>query len=304
MATQPHGFVSGPGEGFVVHGDEPTRIVDLPAGRLEHRVVQGSGGVLVVFHGGHARAGLAVGEQALIDAGWTVLVVSRPGYGRTPLSTGPGPEPFAAAVAQLCAHLNITSVHAAVGISAGATAAVAFAALHPRLVRSLVLHSARSALPFPSGATRLVATVAFHSRLEARSWAATAAMVRRFPQRGLQVMLAGLSTLPSRQVLADLSAAEQRHLAGVFAAMRSGGGFTVDVRHRVDASLQTAVTQPSLVVASPHDGQVRWEHAEHLAHSIPHATLWRSPSLSHLIWFGSGASATGHRTEDFLRSVP
>jgi hypothetical protein len=41
---------------------------------------------VVIFHGGHVRAGLALGEEVFAEAGYTLLVPSRPGYGRTPLS--------------------------------------------------------------------------------------------------------------------------------------------------------------------------------------------------------------------------
>jgi hypothetical protein len=41
---------------------------------------------VVIFHGGHVQAGLALGEEVVAEAGYTPLVPSRPGYGRTPLS--------------------------------------------------------------------------------------------------------------------------------------------------------------------------------------------------------------------------
>ena len=44
-------------------------------------LVLGAGGTVVVFHGGHMRAGLPLGESALTAAGYTVLTPpgSRPG---------------------------------------------------------------------------------------------------------------------------------------------------------------------------------------------------------------------------------
>ena len=102
-------------------------------------------------------------------------------------------------------------------------------------------------------------------------------------------MMASLSTLPPHSVVDDLSREEQELLVSTFSRMRSGGGFRNDVRQPAAASLERQVTQPALVVASASDGQVRWKHAEQLGRSLPHATTWTSPSLSHLIWFGSGA---------------
>ena len=42
----------------------------------------GHRGAVVLFHGGHLRAGLPLSEAALVDAGYTVLTPSRPGHGQ------------------------------------------------------------------------------------------------------------------------------------------------------------------------------------------------------------------------------
>ncbi len=283
--------------------DESTQVAVVPPVPVEYRLVPGHRGCVVVFHGGHLRAGSSTGAAALVAAGYTVLVPSRPGYGRTPMAAGPGPAEFAATTARLCSHLGLEQVLAVVGISAGGPTAVAMAALHPERVHALVLHSARSSLPFPSGATRAVARVAFDPRLEAGSWALTRRLMRSAPEAGLRLMMGSLSTLPARQVVEDLTPHERSVLVDAFADMRSGSGFLADVRQPVDPALERQVTQPTLVVASRTDGQVGWHHAEQLARTIPRATVWASPSLSHLVWFGSGGPATDQRTEDFLVRV-
>ena len=283
--------------------DESTRVAILSSVSVEYRLVPGSRGCVVFLHGGHMRAGLSLGEAALMAAGYTVLTPSRPGYGRTSLAAGPGPAEFAATIAVLCSQLGLRRILAAFGVSAGGPTAVAMAAQQPERVRSLVLHSARSWLPFPRGATRIAAQVAFTPRLEAGSWALTRQMMRRAPESGLRIMMGSLSTLPARQVVKDLTPSERPLLIDAFAGMRSGAGFYVDVRHPVDPALERQVTQPTLVVASRADGQVRWDHADELSRNIPQSTTWASPSLSHLLWFGSGGPATNRRTEDFLVSV-
>lgn len=254
------------------------------------------------MHGGHMHSGMAVGESPLRAAGHCLLIPSRPGYGGTSISAGPGPEDFADTVAELCAHLHIRSVRGVIGISAGGPAAVALAERHPHLVQSLLLVSARSASPFPTGLTRLAAHLAFSARLEPRVWAAIRALLHRSPSFGLRTMMSSLSTMPARRVLADLSPPEQQELAQLFAAMRSGQGFGIDVHHHLDPHLGRAVEQQTLVIASRRDGQVNWQHAEHLHQNIRGSLLWESPSLSHLVWYGSGATATQERILDFLRN--
>lgn len=59
----------------------PTTTVRLAAGPIEYRLENRGGATVLVFHGGHVRAGLASGEEVFTDAGCSVLVPSRPGYG-------------------------------------------------------------------------------------------------------------------------------------------------------------------------------------------------------------------------------
>jgi pimeloyl-ACP methyl ester carboxylesterase len=281
--------------------DAPTAVADLPSGRIEYRLVQGGSDVVVLFHGGHLRAGLPLGEDALVAAGYTVLVPSRPGYGRTPLwPQGSDPTDCAARVAKLCRHLRLGPVTAVVGVSAGAPTAVAMAVREGPRVRSLVLQSPRSSLPWPEGATRAVARVAFRAPVERLPWALTHALVRRSPELGVRLMMGSLSTLPSRQVVADLTPDERLRLRLLFAGMRSGRGFANDLRQRVDPAQERAVTQPTLIVRSPWDGQVGPAHAHRLHESIPGSSVFESPALSHLLWFGPGAAATEERTLEFI----
>jgi hypothetical protein len=67
---------------------------------------------VLVFHGGHARACLALGEEVFAAASCTLLAPSRPGYRRTPLSTGRSVHGYTDVVPALCADLGITRVGA------------------------------------------------------------------------------------------------------------------------------------------------------------------------------------------------
>jgi pimeloyl-ACP methyl ester carboxylesterase len=142
--------------------------------------------------------------------------------------------------------------------------------------------------------------VAFHPRTEASTWSVIRHLMQRSPRVGLATMMSSLSTLPVRRVLEDLTGTEKRELTAIFASMRSGSGFLNDVRHPVDPELERRVVQPTLVAASRTDGQVQWEHALSLQRNIPGSQLWQSPSLSHLLWYGSGAQATARKTASFL----
>jgi len=132
-----------------------SEVVKLPAGDIEF-AVRGSGEPVLVFHsapGGYDQALALCGF--LEDAGFQILAPSRPGYLRTPLSTGPSPKNQAEAAAQLLEHLDIPKA-GILGFGWGASAAIEFAKLFPDRTSALVLVSAATSetppapgIPFP-----------------------------------------------------------------------------------------------------------------------------------------------------------
>lgn len=282
--------------------ERATTVAHLPAGPMEYRLEPRGQAAIIVFHGGHMRAGLALGEEVFSAAGYTVLVPSRPGYGRTPLQTGTSPGGFADATSELCRHLGIDQVAAVVGISAGGRTAVTMAARHPELAQRLILESALGFLPWPGRRLRLGAPLAFSALIEKATWAVVRALLRRSPAAGLRTMLGGLSTESIDKVLAALSDEDRATLIALFSTMRSGRGFLNDLRSTPDVASQ--VTQPTLIIASRKDGAVPFVHAQSLAAGIPHAEQILSDSASHFIWFAHDYPLIANQIRDFLSADP
>lgn len=137
----------------MVNGDtcrEQATVARLDADPVEYLLERRGADTVVVFHAGHQRAGLALGHEVFTGAGYTVLAPSRPGYGRTPLSTGTSVSGLADVTRALCENLGIRQVAAVAGISAGGPTAVTMAARHPGLVQRLILQGAVGWLPYPS----------------------------------------------------------------------------------------------------------------------------------------------------------
>ncbi|MFC5750167.1 alpha/beta fold hydrolase [Actinomadura rugatobispora] len=289
--------------------ERPTRLVDLSAGPVEYRLEERGPRTVLMLHGGHMRAGIALGEEVFAEAGHTILAVSRPGYGRTPLGTGTTPDRFADVLAGLCAHLGIGSLAGAVGQSAGGPTALALAARHPDLVERLILQSAVGLLPWPDRRTRMAGGVAFHPRAQAATWALIRALSRRAPDLALRVLLPDLTSRPVAELLTGLPAAHRTALLELFTQMRSGSGFRNDMRimaapaTSAQAARQAArLRQPTLVIASRDDGSVTYAHAGSLAETIPHARLLISTAPSHMIWLAEdypdiAADITGFLTK-------
>ena len=247
------------------------------------------------------RAELEVGQEAFIDAGWSVLQPSRPGYGGTPLSAGPDNDAFTNRIASLCEHLGYREV-VAVGVSAGGRAAMTFAARHPRLVKGLILESSTSYLPWPDRFTRVAAKVAFRPYIERATWAMTRFLFDRFPAFTLKRMLSSLSTIPAATAYGQFNAAERAKLVDLLSRMRSGKGFLNDLREPVDVT--RAVKQPTLVVASRNDASVTSDHTQSIVSRIDGAELAMTDSLSHLLWIGPHSDEERRAVTSFLARLP
>lgn len=289
--------------------ERATQVITLADGQVEYRLERRGPGVVLMVHGGHMRAGLPLGEDVFADAGYTILAVSRPGYGRTPPSTAASPDGFADVVAALCAELGLGPLAAVVGQSAGGPTAVALTARHPDLVERLILQSAVGLVPWPDRRTRTGAAVVFHPRTEAVTWRLIRALTHRAPGTALRLLLPNLTARPVAEVLASLTDAQRGALLDLFGRMRSGAGFTADVRAtsaagaaRRLAAVAARVDRPTLVIGSRDDGSVSYAHARSLAEAIPHARLVTSTAPSHMIWLGDDYPAIAAAITDFLRS--
>ncbi|MBO0705972.1 MAG: alpha/beta hydrolase, partial [Candidatus Dormibacteraeota bacterium] len=120
---------------------EGSTLVETSRGPLEVGDV-GEGVPLIVLHGlgGGWDHGLWLARRLGLDRRHRILAVSRPGYLRTPLATGPTPDGQADALRDLVSALRLRRA-AVLGSSAGALAAVRFALRHPDLCSGVVLLS-------------------------------------------------------------------------------------------------------------------------------------------------------------------
>ncbi|MES9542861.1 MULTISPECIES: alpha/beta fold hydrolase [unclassified Actinomadura] len=287
--------------------ERATTLIDLPAGPVEYRLEERGPRVVLMLHGGHMRAGLPLGEEVFADAGCTVLAVSRPGYGRTPLATGAIPDQFAAVIGDLCRRLGIDSLSAVVGQSAGGPTAVTVAAFLPDLVERVILESAVGLLPWPDRRTRVGASIVFHPGAEPVTWALLHTLMHRAPGLGLKMLLHDLTRRPINELLAALTTAQRAALLELFGRMRSGAGFVNDIRtmtapRHLDtlAAYAARLRQPTLVIAARDDGAVPYAHAETLARTIPGARLITSAAPSHMIWLGDDYPAITAAITAFL----
>jgi pimeloyl-ACP methyl ester carboxylesterase len=274
----------------------PSSTTKIDGHRIEYRRSGSGGRTALILHGGHMSAGCGFGEEMYHDAGYAVLVVSRPGYGRTDVAAGPSAPEFAIRLVALCAQLGVSEV-TAVGISLGARSALTLAAYAPGLVRDAIVMCPASFAPWPPTRARRVARVVFNPLTEKATWGSLHALLRRDPERFLPRLVGDLSVLPGAEVVARLGQ-DRDAMVTFLLSCRSGAGFAVDLRAPTDVTAQ--VRQPTLVLASRHDGSVDGSHPRRLADTLPDARLVEVDTPSHILWLGQGSEQTVAAVQEFL----
>jgi pimeloyl-ACP methyl ester carboxylesterase len=238
-------------------------------------------------------------EQFFLDQGYQLIIPSRPGYGKTPSTTGKTAEAFADALVSLLDLLHLDQV-IVVGISAAGPTALQLAGRAPERVSKLILESAHTGSTFATGRTRLLTYIFFNPVVERWFWAAYRAYGHRAPQAALKMMMKSLSSLPIDQVMASMTQQQQQAALALLLASRSGSGFLHDIRHHCgDLS---RITAPTLIIHSQYDGAVGLSHATWAYERIPHAELFVSKAESHLLWFSAAYEETKVKMRAFLQS--
>lgn len=263
---------------------------------------------VLVFPGGHCTASTPVGQDLYEELGFSVLTVSRPGYGATEVGRRTATE-FVPVVLEVAATLGIVHFAAVVGVSFGGLQAL-HTAVAADLGDRLVLHScAPSRLPFPeSRRDKIVSRLAFNSRVESLTWASTRQMVRS--DRGLRLMMGELSTLRPSAWFEQWSGEERDQARATLSSMRSGQGFLIDVGQGRSSGadererIQRAVTVPTLITASRWDGGASFEHAVDFQRTIPSSVLVETNAPSHFAWIGDSRAVLLEQLRTFLHGSP
>jgi pimeloyl-ACP methyl ester carboxylesterase len=301
---------------LLAHLRRGSEMVETPHGPVEFARV-GTGPVILQLHGG------ATGyDQTLAlrwdaqEAGVTVLTPSRPGYLRTPLSTGATPEEAADAMSGLLDILGIEKV-AVMGTSGGAPTALQFALRHRDRVWALVLQSAVSRRYVePRRSThsllgRVVFSRSGQGLVDFAGWAFH--VIARYWPSLLVRMFFNASEDPQLDKAKQRRAYVRRHpaqLAFFHALVASRlslsarrAGLWNDLHQYADLPVYPLeqITCPTLVLHGRADGNVPFAHAEFIARTVPNADLLALEDCGHLIWVGPGAESAREKVLFFLR---
>jgi pimeloyl-ACP methyl ester carboxylesterase len=278
---------------------EGSQLASLPSGPVEY-IRRGDGPTVLVFHdaGGGYDAGSHLGGFLEME-GFEVIVISRPGYLRTPLSMGDTPRKQAEVAAALLDSLAIPVV-AVVGEGFGAAVASEFAHLFPQRTTALVLVSAVTA-PLnapPLGSPTDYATMRFSQRPLADSLA----LAFDFTTIGTPEEKSTWVT----SILDDPSQSEyfESLLDALIPTSPRAKGLQNDLLQAPTISLDhlKQIQTPTLIVHGQKDKLVPFAQAEAAASLMNHALFLPLPDAGHIIFLGNAARGAQARITEFLQN--
>lgn len=253
------------------------REIDTTRGRIEAAFVGDSGPVILLVHGtpGSYRQLLPLAHD--LAGEFRVILVSRPGYGRTPVTTGRSPAEQAAAYAALLDACGIDKA-TIIGVSGGGPSSAAFAQHFPERCSALVMVCAMAAHLFPMPPKmRALLRVPY---LWETVGTAQRVLTRRKVRAGVddEALRKGLTDAELRSLEDDPLmrdrlvefARSHADAPAPWAGFRNDAN-NVEAANRSGAEDYSGVTAPVLVLAGDTDVVVEMNQAEFWAKALPAA---------------------------------
>jgi pimeloyl-ACP methyl ester carboxylesterase len=255
-----------------------SRLLETPRGTVEYQL-EGDGPVVLLLHGspGGYDQGIAI-VHSLDLHGFTWLSLSRPGYRRTPLSSGETPEAQADLYAAALDALHISQV-AIMALSGGGPSALQFVLRYPERCRELLMLCALSQHYTEEEVYRSIPP---GKRLVKRI---TDGMIDFDPLIFLLYKL-------SQRIPSEARAGE--FIESLAMNSRRTPGFQNDMQQF--ASLPPVPVQdiaiPTLIVHGTGDEEIPFRQAQELAEAIPGAQLVAIAGANHLTALGREEAIT------------
>jgi pimeloyl-ACP methyl ester carboxylesterase len=277
-----------------------SQIASTSKGPIEY-TLQGTGPVVLVCHGTSSNCFSTELAGPLVEAGFSVLIPSRPGYGRTPSEVGRSNLQAAEALAAFLDSLEI-QVCSVVAISGGGPTGVALAAAYPERVQRLVLIEANTHTEGRQNEPAYRSQKAFYGPLHGVMWGLLGLTSGLAPRRMARQTLAIFSSHDPDDAMKQLTGEDIAAIRRFYQGRSSRQGALNDLTHSVGVELLQKVSTPALVVHSREDASIPFSHAEWSLQNIPNAELCESGFTGHFFWIGPDYQEICRRLVAFLKS--
>jgi 2-hydroxy-6-oxonona-2,4-dienedioate hydrolase len=268
----------------------------------------GEGPPVLYFHGTGAGNDLAFPiERRLLDDGFRLIVMNRPGYYGTPIHCGRSAAACAELAAELLDSLGVEKA-AVIGTSGGGIAAGSFASRYPDRTVALVLQCAQAHrwedprwLPEESRWLYPILRNSHARRLVHSAYFLQVRCQRWLPNQVLKGMcgksLDEVRDDPATNELCRILIESSIQCLAETAGIRND----TDLLFGDNWIQPGTIHCPTLVVHDRSDPRVPVAHADWAVECIPHAERCEVTGCGHLIWIGRGASRMHEARVAFLR---
>jgi pimeloyl-ACP methyl ester carboxylesterase len=255
----------------------------------------------LVCHGTSENCHSGSALAPLLNASFSILTISRPEYGRTPLSVGRSNTEAADALVALLDQLEIPQC-SVIAISGGGPTGIALAANYPEWVKGLVLIAANTHTENRPNDPGYQSQKAFYGPLHGLFWGMLRLFSMLSPRRTALQTLAIFSTHGPEDTLSRLSSGDIRTLCHFFHGHSSREGALSDLTHIVTKELMQGVLTPTLIIHSREDASIPFHHAEWSMEHIPNVRLFESGFTGHFYWIGPDYQRICESMLNFLRT--
>ena len=279
-----------------------------------HYKLTGEGPVLFFMHGGPGGIDQGILIDDMVQEGYSILVVSRPGYLRTPfvpLSYEEQVDQYA----ELLDKLNIDKV-VAMGYSAGGPLALNFANKYPERTHALVMEAGVSTVYEMPDEEYMdsfwVKLFTKNSIQDFLSWITVIAI--RFAFKMTFKSIIKLETLLDKESIkkfADLVSNDKERRMWLKKFMNTtvpmsirklGLNHDVELLTSIEKIPVDNINVKSLLVYSKDDNDVKWVHAEYLQTNLKDFELLVTHG-GHFMWVGEDMDKIKSKRIEFLKSI-
>ncbi len=277
-----------------------SRIANTTSGAIEYTLL-GQGPVVLVCHGTSSDCFSGEGSAPLVEAGFSVLIPSRPGYGRTPLNVGVSAAQAAEALIALLDCLGIETC-AVKAVSGGGPTGITLAANHPERVRQLALVAAITKPETRADEPAYQTQKSFYGPLHGMFWNMLGMMSRLSPASMAKQTMATFSAHDPEDVFRQLTPEDIEAICRFYQHHSSRLGAINDLTHTAGSELLQKIQTPTLVIHSREDKSVPFQHAEWALEHIPNVELCESGTTGHFYWVGPDYPKTSQKLVSFLHT--